>query len=132
MKELLVTGSREWTDRLILRMVLSNLHAGSQFDVLIHGDARGADTLAKEWALDSGLIAQAYPAEWRKYGRIAGRVRNVEMLKGHPDATVVAFPLPQSRGTLHCIGEAVKLGRKVLMVTPTGDWRVVTKGNWKA
>lgn len=131
MKTILVTGSRDWEDRGVLRHTLANLNAGNGYELLVHGDARGADTLAKEWAEDNGLATKAYPAPWKKYGKIAGRVRNVEMLKAHPDATVIAFPLPQSRGTVHCINEAVKMGRSVLMISPTGAWHIVTRSNWE-
>src|SRR5579859_6662892 len=59
---------------------------------LIHGGAAGADTLAGKWAKEAGIPCDVFPAEWDKYGRAAGHIRNSHMLeRGKPDL-VVAFP----------------------------------------
>jgi hypothetical protein len=59
---------------------------------IISGEARGADTLAKEYATECGWDYEGYPADWRVYGKGAGYVRNRQMLvEGKPDL-VVAFP----------------------------------------
>jgi hypothetical protein len=60
--------------------------------VVIEGGAKGADTIAREWARERGLHVQEYLAEWAKYGKRAGFLRNERMLReGKPDA-VIAFP----------------------------------------
>ena len=46
----LITGGRDFADRILLFEALDRLHAIHSFSVLIHGDAKGADTLAGEWA----------------------------------------------------------------------------------
>jgi hypothetical protein len=60
------------------------LHAEHQFTLLIHGDARGADWLAGEWAKERG-VEVACPADWRRRGRGAGPIHNRQMLDEHPD-----------------------------------------------
>ena len=59
---------------------------------IIQGCAKGADTLARRWAADNGIPFEDYPADWDKYGKRAGFIRNKQMLdEGKPDL-VVAFP----------------------------------------
>jgi hypothetical protein len=60
--------------------------------LIIHGEAKGADSLAKDWAKSRNIEQIGFPAQWDKYGKSAGFFRNTEMLKvGKPDI-VVAFP----------------------------------------
>ncbi len=47
---LLVTGGRDFADRDLLYATLDRLHAEHNIIVVIHGDAKGADRLAGEWA----------------------------------------------------------------------------------
>lgn len=59
--------------------------------VIIHGGARGADSLADDLANECGLQKEVYPANWEKYGKSAGYIRNQQMLnEGKPDL-VIAF-----------------------------------------
>lgn len=85
---LLVCGSREWTDRNAIARELISLAP----DVVIHGDARGADivagTVAYQWAIDERrtLRIEPYPADWTRDGKAAGPIRNARMLaEGKPD-----------------------------------------------
>jgi hypothetical protein len=92
----LVCGGRDYGGKPIevlkLCSVLDEIHGATPITVLIHGDARGADRLAATWARRSGVSVESYQAEWNKYGKAAGHIRNVRMLeKGKPEL-VVAFP----------------------------------------
>lgn len=59
---------------------------------VIEGDAWGVDKRAGQWATDVGANLEVYPAEWEKYGKRAGYIRNKQMLEeGKPDL-VIAFP----------------------------------------
>ena len=57
-----------------------------------HGCARGADTLAGEWARERGIPEQRYLADWQAHGKGAGPRRNQAMLDAADVACVVAFP----------------------------------------
>lgn len=48
----LVCGGRDYTDAKYLNRRLDELHAKLRFTHLIHGNAKGADTLADDWAID--------------------------------------------------------------------------------
>jgi hypothetical protein len=94
--KVLVTGGRDYSMREQLERVLSKLHAEHKFTHLIHGGAKGADTLADTWARHNGVQPVRCDALWqwhRQQGayKRAGYERNRAMLALEPDI-VVAFP----------------------------------------
>lgn len=112
----LVCGSRDWTDVATLRDCLDRLAAVVRVSIVIEGEARGADTMAREWALDHGIAVDRFPADWARLGKSAGIERNLRMLDdGEPDI-VVAFPLGKSHGTWHMVRTARKAGVPVLIM----------------
>lgn len=108
MKEkILICGSRDWTDNRAIFEVIDSLSSGS---IVIAGAARGADRIAEKLAEEKGdLTVESYPANWNKFGKRAGYLRNIEMLDQNPDR-VYAFPLGESKGTNHIIKESIKRG----------------------
>lgn len=105
---ILVCGGRDYTDETYVFRQLDRLHAKKGVSVLIHGNARGADTLAKKWATSRGIPHLPFPADWDAHGKAAGPIRNREMLRdGKPDG-VVAFPGGQ--GTADMVAVATKAG----------------------
>lgn len=85
--------------------VLDRIDQTSGIDVVIHGDARGADRTAQLWAERNRVPVEVYPADWKKHGRSAGPRRNTQMLdEGKPDL-VVAFP--GGAGTADMVGKAI-------------------------
>jgi hypothetical protein len=59
-----------------------------------------------------GCLVQPYPADWEKYGKAAGSIRNSEMLtKGKPHG-VLAFhnDLVNSKGTKNMVVQSLKAG----------------------
>ena len=99
MRTVLVCGGRNYNDRAQAWRYLGNLLL---HDVkIIHGAARGADSLAGEWAGFYQKPVEAFPADWDYHGLHAGIIRNKEMLaKGKP-SLVIAFP--GGRGTAHMV-----------------------------
>ena len=97
----LVTGSRIYRDRQnlfnVLDMVLKR--AGSTGIELIHGGARGADSLANQWAIDRGIETTVFLPDWETHGRSAGYRRNEQMIEEGAPNLVVAFPQGEARGT---------------------------------
>lgn len=95
--KVLVCGGREFHNLkygyYVLDFVHTKLHP---ITTVIQGGAFGADALADHWAFDRKLNRIEYPADWDKYGKAAGMIRNAEMLKENPDL-VIAFP--GGRGT---------------------------------
>ena len=88
-------------------------------EVVIEGGARGADTIAKEVAESLGIKVLEFPANWEKYGRRAGIIRNEDMLRIAKPDVVFGFPLANSIGTFHMLEIAKKAGVKTQYI---GDY----------
>jgi hypothetical protein len=109
----LVCGDRNWTDEAAIARVLFNLPADT---VLIHGAARGADSIAGRVGERLGFEVLKFPADWEKFGRAAGPIRNQQMLdEGKPDLVIAFHPnLAASKGTKDMVKKARKHGIKVI------------------
>lgn len=115
--KVLVCGGREYSDWHFLSTMLDELHSIHNFKVVIEGEAPGADTLAAQWARNNGLIVRAFPADWVRYGRGAGPIRNKQMLDEGCSDLVVAFfdrPYTESKGTKDMCEQAHEAGVKVI------------------
>lgn len=84
---------------------------------LLHGAARGVDSLAQTVAVYLGWIIEPVPAEWQS-GRYAGFARNQAMVDRKPDVCL-AFPaLPvnfERSGTMDCVNRAINAGIPTLV-----------------
>lgn len=82
-RRVIIAGSRSITDARIVAEILENdLHEGlidPNRDEIVHGGARGVDSLAAEWARSAGFGVKEFPADWAKYGKRAGFLRNCDM-----------------------------------------------------
>ena len=81
---------------------------------IIAGGASGVDTVAIDWAIVNWVHFTEVRADWTKYKKAAGYIRNAEMLKLNPDL-VIAFP--GGKGTANMIGLAEIAGVKVIKIT---------------
>lgn len=111
--KVLVCGGREFYDTEYAYDVLDMVHAEHNITLIVHGDHRGADTIADNWAKDRGIPKDPIPADWDTYKYAAGPIRNAAMLKKHPDiGLVVAFR--GGAGTADMRNKAEKLKIAVL------------------
>jgi hypothetical protein len=69
--------------------------------IIISGTCRGADLLGEQYARENNLPVYRFPANWKKYGKTAGYLRNRKMAE-KADA-LVAFWDGKSRGTANMI-----------------------------
>jgi hypothetical protein len=107
----LVCGGRDYDDGPAIYRALDALHAKCRIACIIEGGATGADAHARSWANAKGIDVRTFQADWERYGRRAGPLRNARMLdEGRPDG-VVAFP--GGRGTADMIRQAQTAGLKV-------------------
>lgn len=84
---LLVCGSRDWW---CSRTVWKHISLLAPIATLLHGAARGADSLAAQAIIDGAggpdVDVCSFPADWKRDGRAAGPIRNARMLaEGKPD-----------------------------------------------
>ena len=103
-----VVGSRTFDDYAFMEKALSSYN---DITTIISGGARGADSLAKKYALEHGLNYVEFPALWDVYGKSAGYLRNNQIV----DAAeiVIAFWDGKSKGTRHTIKLASDQGKTV-------------------
>ena len=121
---ILITGSRDWRDRYTIYRALNDyvterglwlpadqygntLPSGDV--VVVHGGARGADTIAGDWAISSELAPEVHLADWATLGRGAGIIRNKRMVDLGADVCL-AFIRARSRGASHCASLAESRG----------------------
>lgn len=111
---IVVSGARDWTSRSRVESSLKRFNSKSC--TLIHGDCKGLDKMAGEVAKELGFEVIAFPAQWDKYGRAAGPIRNIEMLKQKPNVIIIFHDnLDKSRGTLSFVKSAIKMGYSNIM-----------------
>lgn len=115
----LICGGRNYNNKDKVFEVLDNLRKSTKEEIfIIHGGAKGADSLGGEWARTRNISVRVFKADWNKYGRAAGIIRNEGMLKeGKPDL-VVAFP--GGKGTAHMIMIAEEAGVEVKEIFDEG------------
>lgn len=78
--KVLICGSRHWPrdlDEFIEIAIDEHISPG---DVIVCGGARGVDSAAASIGRIKGLEVQEHVAEWSRFGRAAGILRNSKML----------------------------------------------------
>ncbi len=88
----LVCGGRTYKDRRRLFRTLDRIARVVDITCIRHGDARGADIMAGEWAEARGFPVDPMAADWDLYKDDAGTIRNAAMLRKRPTPILyVAF-----------------------------------------
>ena len=124
---ILVTGSRFWNDTDAIEQSFDALEIPEGASVvLVHGGARGLDTLADAAALLRGWYAESYPVfdeDWIQYGKAAGPRRNRMMVDSDVDLCL-GFPLNLTAwsGTLGCMTMADMAGVPVFVDNGRTRW----------
>ena len=83
---------------------------------IIEGGASGADCGGRHFGVNRGIPVETYKADWNKYGKAAGPIRNGEMLRLGKPELVIAFLARESRGTKNMLDQAKKAGVEVMVV----------------
>lgn len=104
---ILVCGGRDYINERKVFAILCEYK--DIVTVIIHGAQRGADLIAQDWAIINHITDLPFPvtkADWERFGKPAGHMRNKKMLEqGRPDL-VIAFP--GGPGTANMIAQAEK------------------------
>lgn len=110
--KVLITGSRDWSTDEHIQKIIDQLVLLPENTIIVHGAARGVDNIAAAIALEIGFQVIPYPADWIKYKKAAGPIRNREMHKCEaPFDLVLAFhdDLKNSKGTKDMVSVVEKL-----------------------
>lgn len=117
----IIAGSRKFSDYVKLKencdhILKEKLEDEGRCVIIVSGHALGADTLGEQYAHERGLQLDAHPADWKKYGRSAGVIRNKEMAE-RADA-LIAFPQggEKNRGTKNMVKIARAKGLQCYIV----------------
>ena len=116
MVKLIIAGGRNFNDYNRLECEVNefifDITTGNDVKIqIISGGAKGADFLGEKFAKENGFEVVSKKADWNKYGKAAGPIRNTEMAK--IGTHLIAFWDGRSKGTKHMIQEAHKRGLKV-------------------
>ena len=108
-----ISGSRTFTDRELVERVIDRLIVRQDF--ILFGDApNGVDRFVAEYlqgpAADEVFNWQEYPAEWERYGKRAGHLRNEWMIHDAEALIAIFAPGPRTPGTSNALSQAMKKG----------------------
>jgi hypothetical protein len=114
--QLAIVGSRDFRDEKAfeerVKEFLSGYNNNELPEAVVSGGATGADTLAKNWAKKNGVKLVEYKADFNRYGKAAGPIRNALIVK---DCThVLAFPSRHGKGTQDTIKKALCVQKVVV------------------
>ena len=107
-----IVGSRNFDDYELLSERLKN-YVGNISEI-ISGGAKGADSLAEMFADEYGIKKTIFKAEWDKFGRSAGIIRNKDIVKNCD--VLIAFWDGKSKGTKNSIDLATIQNKKVTIL----------------
>jgi hypothetical protein len=133
----LVCGGRTFSDHDQVFRTLDRLHADNRIELVIHGDARGADRLAQTWAFSNGIPEQAFKAKWddikglspltlkrnahgRLYNPLAGFARNEEMLRACPTHAIAFAGGNGTNDMCKRIRRAIDAGQQIKFIDLRG------------
>jgi hypothetical protein len=115
--KVIVAGSRDFDDYELLKIKLDKI-LSSLIDLyeieIVSGMARGADRLGERYAAERGYRVKDFKADWDRYGKPAGPIRNEEMAQ-YADACVV-FWKNKSKGSRSMIDLAKKYKLKLRVI----------------
>lgn len=122
-KTILICGDRNWNDVETIRSYIKKLvvEYGAENLLFINGGCRGADQISTYICSGWGLGVIEEKADWFKYGKAAGPIRNQLMLERFKPNLVVAFhnDFEHSRGTKDMVNRAKTKGVPTLLLTST-------------
>jgi hypothetical protein len=123
MQRILICGDRNWKNFQLILETLLEEHKREPVETVIHGAAQGADTLGGYAAERLGIPVLSFPADWRKYGRNAGPVRNRTQLKEGRPTLGLAFHdfLENSKGTKDMVKLLWNAGIPVHIISSRGE-----------
>lgn len=110
----IVTGSRDYADRELVRARLDDAVAGGRIHLKVGDCPTGADAFARGWATRNSARCEltVFEARWRRpdgtRDRTGGPARNARMVDSGADLCLAFFAPPPAlnRGTAGCAGLA--------------------------
>lgn len=110
-----IVGGRDFNDYTLLKeSILAYIDAHEKPENIVSGGAKGADTLATQFATEMGIPLLIFKTDYQRYGRGATLVRNTQIIENAE--VVFAFWDGQSKGTKDSIKKAEKLEKELYVI----------------
>ena len=120
---IIIAGSREFNDyrKMVTKLDELGIHLLATMDdiEIVSGHCSGADICGEKFAKAYNYPLKIFPADWDKYGKAAGPIRNEQMAKYAAEADrgmLIAFPIGESKGTRNMIKLAKQYGLEVSVI----------------
>jgi hypothetical protein len=114
MNRVIIAGGRDFKDYDFLKQKCDKILTNLTNITIISGHAKGADQLGEKYAKERGYELELYPADWNRYNKRAGPIRNEEMAK--VATHLIAFWDNVSPGTKNMIDLANQYKLKVRII----------------
>jgi len=98
----IIAGSRTINDIREVEKAIKD--SGFIITEIVSGTAYGVDKLGERYANVHNIPVKRFPADWEKYGKCAGILRNIQMVE-YADALIAVWN-GKSKGTRNIIIEA--------------------------
>jgi len=110
--KVIIAGSRTITNYTLIAQAikLSNF----QISEIVSGTARGVDRLGERYAKEHKIPIKQFPADWDKWGKQAGYIRNQAMAR-YADALIAIWD-GSSKGTKHMVKEMRLSSKPIFLV----------------
>lgn len=107
MVRVIIAGGRNFSNVMLFRNTIRKYLLDIKDEIeIISGGCSGADTMGEWFAEDNDLKLTVFEADWDKYGKAAGPIRNEQMAKYAAESDrgiLIAFPIGKSPGTRNMI-----------------------------
>ena len=102
--KVIIAGSRSISNYNLIKKTLDNLDFS--ISEVVSGTANGVDKLGERYASENNISIKRFPADWNKFGKSAGYIRNKEMVE-YGECCIIFWD-SISKGTKHMIDLAKK------------------------
>ena len=135
---IVICGGRHFNDYEQLKTTITNFLKQRKIEIenveIVSGHCQGADMLGEQYAKEYGLKLTIFPADWQRYKRKAGPIRNKQMIEyimQTENKAVIAFVSENSKGTKQTVLLAKRAGIFVVethySISETGTLRIIDK-----
>lgn len=109
--KVIIAGGRDITNPDLVELAVRQ--SGFSITEVVSGRAPGVDTLGERWARMNKIPITPFPADWKKYGKPAGPIRNTQMAN-YAEALIAIWD-GKSSGTKDMINQAQAKGLAVFI-----------------
>lgn len=112
--KVIIAGGRDFNNYELLFKKCENILSKQKEVEIVSGTANGADKLGEKYAKEKGFKIKLFPADWEKYKKAAGYIRNKQMAD-YADS-LIAFWDGKSKGTKHMIDLAEEYNLNIRII----------------